>query len=117
MDLLFTKIAYASLDSFLGKVNAQIVNPLITLLFALAVVFFLYGVLEFIIGQDNDEKKTSGKSHMLWGVVGLTIMIGVWTLLNIVLNTLNITYINPENNKVNLPDYNSSNTPSFNTPK
>src|SRR3989344_2641849 len=90
MDLFSTKVAYASLDSFLGNVNTLIINPLIILLFALALAYFLYGMLEFIMNGANEEKRTSGKSHMLWGVVGLTIMIGVWTILGILLATLGI---------------------------
>lgn len=116
MDLFSTKVAYASFNSFLTNVDKLIINPLIALLFALAVVYFLYGLLEFIAGQENEEKKTAGKSHMLWGVIGLGIMIGVWAILGILLSTLNIpkSQINPEENKVNLPDYNPP-SPSFKT--
>lgn len=98
----------ASFDSFLINVNSFIINPLIELIFAVAVVYFLYGVFEFIANGDNDEKKTTGKSHMLWGIIGITIMMGVWAILNIILNTLNIpsSQINPEQGTVNLPPYN-----------
>ena len=105
MDLFSTKTAYASLDSFIGKVDTLIINPLILFLFALAIVFFLYGVLEFLMNQANEEKKTTGKSHMFWGIVGITIMMGVWTILNIILNTLEIKDIKPETGEVSLPDY------------
>ena len=96
------------MDSFIANVNREIINPLILLLFALAVVYFLYGALEFLFNQQNDEKKTSGKSHMLWGVIGIAIMIGVWFILGVLLNTLGIprSEINPEEGTVNLPDYN-----------
>src|SRR3990167_9337795 len=102
MNFLFTtNVAYASVDSFLSNANRLIVNPLIGLLFALAVVYFLYGVFEFLLNQENDEKKTTGKSHMLWGVVGITIMLGVWTILGIITNTLGISgQINPEQGTV-----------------
>lgn len=107
MDLLFTKTAYAAsanLNEFIGKVDNMIINPLIGLLFALAIVFFLYGVFEFFSNQTNEEKKTIGKSHMLWGIIGITIMMGVWTILGIMLNTLDIpkTEIDPEKGTVHL---------------
>ena len=74
MELFFPNVAYASrFDDFLINVNREIVNPLITFLFALAVVYFLWGVFEFMMNQANEEKKTSGKNHMLWGVIGITI--------------------------------------------
>ena len=81
------------MDAFIGKVASEIINPLILFLFALAIVFFLYGMLEFLLNQTSDEKKTTGRSHMIWGVVGIAIMMGVWTILNIILNTLNIDYV------------------------
>lgn len=103
-DLLAPKVAYASFDDFLKKVNSEIINPLIIFLFALAILFFLWGMLEFIINQQSEEAKTTGKSHMIWGIIGIAIMMGVWTILNIVLNTLNISEneINPQEGTVKL---------------
>lgn len=111
MDLFSPNIAYAastSLNEFIGKVDTMIINPLIAFLFALAVVYFLYGVLEFIMNQENEEKKTTGKSHMLWGIIGITIMMGVWTILSLILNTLGIpkSEIDPKEGNVNLSPYN-----------
>ena len=102
-----TKIAYAastSLNGFIANVDSMIIQPLINLLFALAIVYFLYGVFEFLLNQDKEEKKTSGKQHMLWGIVGITIMMGVFTILGIILNTLGISkdQINPEQGTVDL---------------
>ncbi|KKS99989.1 MAG: hypothetical protein UW07_C0008G0021 [Candidatus Nomurabacteria bacterium GW2011_GWF2_43_8] len=104
MDLFSAKVAHADLDSFIGKVDEMIINPLILFLFALAVVFFLYGVLEFILNQTNEEKKTNGKQHMIWGIIGITIMMSVWVILGILLNTLGISKdeINPERGTVHL---------------
>jgi succinate dehydrogenase/fumarate reductase cytochrome b subunit len=103
-DLFSTKIAYAdatgTINNFIGKVDTIIINPLIYLLFALAVVYFLYGIFEFLMNQANEEKKTSGKSHMVWGVVGITIMLGVWTIMGMVLSTLGINYIHTDTGNV-----------------
>ena len=90
------------LNTFIGNVDRMIINPLIVLLFALALAYFLWGVFEFIANLENDEKKTAGKNHMLWGVVGIAIMMGVWTILNIILSTFNITDVKPETSEVNL---------------
>lgn len=102
-----TKIAYAastSLNGFIGNVDTMIINPLIGLLFALAIVYFLYGVFEFLSNQENEEKKTTGKQHMIWGIIGITIMMGVWTILGILLNTMGISKgeIDPATSTVNL---------------
>lgn len=107
--ILFPNIAYASspkLDAFLGRVNKQIINPLIAFIFALAVVYFLYGVLKFLMNMDNEGGRDEGKKHMLWGIIGITIMIGVWGILSIITSTLNLDYINEDdlkNNTISLP--------------
>ena len=108
MNLFFTNIAYASVDSFVANINRLIINPLIILLFALALMYFLFGVFQFLSNADNEEKRTTGKKHMVWGIVGLTVMIGVWFILNLVLDTFNITGINPEKGEVKLNEYNPS---------
>ena len=104
-NFLVPNIAYADFDSFLKNVNSQIVNPLIGLLFALAIAYFLWGVFMFLTNMDNEGERDKGKMHMLWGIIGLTIMLGVWGILNLVLNTLNIDYIKPKEGKVDLPTY------------
>lgn len=106
MDFIFTNVAHASVDSFVANVNRLIINPIIVFIFGLAVVYFLYGIFMFISNQDNEEAKTKGKSHMMWGVIGMVLMMGVFTILNIVLDTFNIKGINPEEGSVELNDYN-----------
>ena len=83
----------------------MIINPLISLLFALAVAFFLYGVFEFIANQDNEEKRTAGKMHMLWGIIGITIMMGVFMIMRVILDTFDVRGINPEQGTVELEEY------------
>lgn len=91
MDFLFTKIAYADFDSVVANIDDKIVNPLILFLFALAVMYFLYGVLNFFINSEDEEARTTGKSHMFWGVVGIAIMISVWGILRLVVNSLGVS--------------------------
>jgi len=107
MDLFSIKVAHAAastnLNGFIANVDTFIINPLISLLFALALAYFLYGAFEFILNGSNDEKKTTGKTHMLWGIIGLTIMMGVWAILGVILSTFNIQGIKPQEGTVTLP--------------
>jgi len=107
-DLFYPNIAYASLDSFISNVNRLIINPIIILAFAIAIIYFLYGVFQFVSNSTDEAERTQGKQHILWGVIGLVIMMGVFTIMQWVLNTLNISQseIDPKEGQVNLPDYN-----------
>ena len=90
LNLLSTNVAYADVDTFVKNVNKLIINPLIAFLFGLAVAYFLYGVFEFISNQTNEEKKTTGRNHMIWGVVGIVIMMGVFSIIKLIGNTLGV---------------------------
>lgn len=72
----------------LDKIKENILNPFIVFLLALALVYFLYGVFKFIRGFDNSTTREEGKKHMIWGVVGLAIMVSVYGLLNVVKSTI-----------------------------
>ena len=74
----------------IGKVKTSIVNPLMLLLMALAAVYFLYGVYEFIANFDSEEKRAAGRQHMLWGVIGLFIIVSVFGIINLIYKTFDI---------------------------
>lgn len=88
MDNLFYKVAYGAteVDTLLGKINEEILNPFIGLLIAIALLVFIYGVIEFITGADNEDKRTQGKQHIIWGIIGLFIMVSVFGIMNIILS-------------------------------
>lgn len=79
------------ISNLLFKVNEVILNPLITLAFAVALVYFLYGVFQFIKDADDSDAREQGKQHILWGLVGMFIMISVFGIIRIVLNTFGIS--------------------------
>jgi uncharacterized membrane protein YidH (DUF202 family) len=87
---LLPKIAYANVDTFVLKLNRIIINPLIAFFFAVALVMFIAGIVRFVANQDKEDERTKGKKHMLWGLVGMFIMVMVFTIMRIILNTLGI---------------------------
>jgi len=72
----------------LEKIKTQILNPFVALLLGLAVVYFLYGVVRFIVDYGNETARAEGKKHMIWGIVGLAIMISVYGIINLISNTI-----------------------------
>jgi len=70
-------------DTFIGKVEAQILDPLITVVGLAAFILFVFGVVEFIRGADNEEKRATGQRHIIWGLVGLVLIFGAATIIAI----------------------------------
>ncbi|MGH7175517.1 MAG: hypothetical protein ACREGR_04130 [Minisyncoccia bacterium] len=83
------------LDAFLAKVVTQIVNPIILLLAAGAFVAFLWGVFEFIRNAADSSAREEGQRAILWGIVGLVIIFGVYGILNLALGTFGLSSIAP----------------------
>ena len=67
----------------ISNIKVYILNPIIGFMFAVAVVMFIYGIVEYIWSADNEEKVEVGKKHMIWGIIGMFVMIGVYGILNI----------------------------------
>jgi len=77
-----------AVSSTVNTVAYELVNPIIELLFAAAIVYFIYGVVVYIANADNDEARTNGKKHILYSIIGLAIMAGVWGIIDIIANTI-----------------------------
>lgn len=72
-----------------------VMSSLTILFLSAAVVFFLWGVLQFVMSAGDDEAREKGKSHIIWGVIGITVMISVWALVTWLTSTLGLTVITP----------------------
>ena len=70
------------------KINDAILNPIIYLFFAIALLLFLWGVVEFIMNSENADKKAEGAQHILWGVIGLAIMLSVLGIIQVIKGTI-----------------------------
>ncbi|MEI7709113.1 MAG: hypothetical protein WCI76_00155 [bacterium] len=71
---------------FICNINTAI----IPLIFVLAFLMFVWGVVKFTLNSSEEIKKEEGRQFMLWGVVGLTVMVCVWGLVGILANTFHV---------------------------
>jgi hypothetical protein len=78
------------LDGVLGKIADVIVNPLIRLLFAASLVLFAWGIVKFVRGAGDESERSIGRRHMLWGIVGMAIMVSVFAVIQIALGPLGV---------------------------
>lgn len=79
-----------NLAAFL-KLLAGYINLAMPVVIGIALLVFLWGVLQFIFAADNDEAREKGKSKMIYGIIGLFVMVAVWGLVQFVASTLGIS--------------------------
>ncbi|PJA00802.1 hypothetical protein COX76_01035 [Candidatus Kaiserbacteria bacterium CG_4_10_14_0_2_um_filter_50_16] len=82
---------FSVLNTFLGKVVVQVINPIILLLAGVALILFLWGTFEFIAHAGDEGKRAEGKQAIFWGIVGLVIIFGAYGIINVVIKTFNLT--------------------------
>lgn len=65
-----------------------ILNVVVPFLVALAVFVIMWGVFGYIRHSAEEEKRAEAKMFVVWGVVGVFIMVSIWGFINILVNTL-----------------------------
>ncbi len=73
----------AATRELIVDIERVIVFPLIALLSAVALMVFIWGVFQYILNADDATARAKGRRHMISGIIGLTIMIGAYTILQI----------------------------------
>ena len=107
--LLLPAVAFAQ-DTSLTNLQqiatgiGDIVNILIPVAFALAILFFFYGVALYIFGGEHD--KDVAKKRMLWGVVAIFVMASVWGLVTFLGDSLGLGPNTQPDTDVTLPTVN-----------
>lgn len=76
-------------NSFVNKINDIFLKPILTLLVALSVIYFVWGLAVFISRTNEDTERQKARQHMLWGIIGLFIIFSVWGIMNIIMDTVN----------------------------
>ncbi|MFA5023088.1 MAG: hypothetical protein WC385_00735 [Candidatus Paceibacterota bacterium] len=73
----------------LENIKAYIVDPVILLLFGLALLIFLYGLVRFLWQGDTVKNAKEGQDKIIWGLIGMAIMVSVYGFLHIIASTIN----------------------------
>lgn len=72
-----------TITSIVNAVISGVLNPLITLLFVLATVVFIWGVTQYVIAQADEKKIADSKRVMFWGIIGMFLMVSSWGIVRI----------------------------------
>ena len=81
-----TQAAYA----FVEKFNEVILYPVILLLTGIAFLVFLYGCLIYITHAENSSAREEGRSHIIYSIIGMFVMLVAYAILQIAANTFGL---------------------------
>ena len=68
------------------KTIQGLLNVVMPILVTIGVIMFIWGVIEYVIGKTEEAKK-EGRDKMIYGIIGLFVIVSVWGLVSILQNT------------------------------
>ena len=83
----------ASMPGTIQSIICQIGNVLDTLipvLIVLGIVYFVWGVVQYVMASEEDAKK-KGRNRMIYGIIGLVVIVSMWGLVGIITNTFDLS--------------------------
>lgn len=84
-------LAFAQQDfkSIVGSVTEFLLS-LVPILSSLALLFFFWGLVQYVFQAGNQQAVEQSRQRMLWGIVGLFVIATIWALVTLVGGSFNL---------------------------
>lgn len=69
-------------NNAVGSIGA-LVSQLIPVVIAIGLLFFIWGLVQFILASGDEAAKDVGKRRMIWGVIALFVIVSVWGIVGL----------------------------------
>ena len=67
--------------TLVGEIKG-VINAVIPLFFGIAIIYFFWGLVQYLRAAGDPKALETGKSHMIWGIIALFIMVSIYGLIN-----------------------------------
>ena len=74
----------------ISKIVSVIVVPIVELVFAAAVLLFVWGAIGLVRYKESGDERARSERHILWSVIGMFIMISAYGIIRVVANTIGV---------------------------
>lgn len=77
------------------------IDPMILIVFTAGFLLFVWGIVEFLLSlREGGEGQSEGKQHMLWGIIGMLVMVSVYGIISLIDNTFGLDISNPDVSRI-----------------
>lgn len=77
-------------EELLERIITFVVDPALRVVFTLGLLLFVWGIIEFLWGVKDGQVSESGKNHMVYGLVGMLIMVSVYGIIALIVNSFGL---------------------------
>ena len=81
-------------SDILKRLQGEVLFPAMTVVFAAGFLLFIWGLVKFLWNVEEGGGKTEGKQHMIWGIIGMLIMVSFWSIISLLDATFNLGVYN-----------------------
>ena len=89
-----------TLKTLMGVV-ADYLNTALQLLMGLAVLFFVWYVIQYFIKSSESKGRGEAGQYVLWSLIGFFVILSFWGLVNILTNTFQLNNNAPTAGQIN----------------
>ncbi len=69
------------INDILGRLTSEVLQPAAGVIFAAGFLLFMWGLVQFLWNLNDGGENQQGKDHMIWGIVGMVIMMSIWSII------------------------------------
>ncbi len=86
-------IALADKGDLLGFLDTvtRVMSALVPIMVTLALIYFIYGLAEYILVSGNEAKKAEGRNIMIYGTIAMFFIVSIWGIVQFIGHTIGVT--------------------------
>ena len=84
----------------LNRFVTYLIDPAILVVFTAGFLVFVYGLFQMLVGLSQGKGYSEGVQHIIWGLVGMLIMVSVYGIIALITNTFGIDPVNPDMSRI-----------------
>lgn len=77
-------------EELLERIITYVIDPALRVVFTLGLFLFVWGIIEFLWGVKSGQVSEAGKNHMVYGLVGMLIMVSVYGIIALIVNSFGL---------------------------
>ena len=74
-----SSVDFGWIQSLIASIGT-LVSMLIPVVIAIGLLFFIWGLVVYIMASGDEAAKEEGKRKMIWGIIALFVIVAVWGL-------------------------------------
>ena len=83
------------------KTVAKIIGAIVPIIGALLLIYFFWGIAQYISAGGDDEKRTAARNMMIYAVIGMFVAFSIFGLVRLIGNSVGTT----DNSSLPLPGF------------